>query len=71
MATEGMKSMLFVYTGNICRSPATEAVFRKLVADQNISDRQRIESAAISTYEIGNSPDYPGCCETQMSVCST
>ncbi|XP_020821516.1 low molecular weight phosphotyrosine protein phosphatase isoform X1 [Phascolarctos cinereus] len=60
MAAEGTRSVLFVCLGNICRSPIAEAVFRKLVADQNISDKWRIDSAATSAYEIGNSPDYRG-----------
>uniref|UniRef100_A0AC11DE66 Uncharacterized protein n=1 Tax=Ovis aries TaxID=9940 RepID=A0AC11DE66_SHEEP len=47
-------------TGNICRSPIAEAVFRKLVTDQSISDNWRIDSAATSTYELGNPPDYRG-----------
>uniref|UniRef100_A0A8W4FLI1 Low molecular weight phosphotyrosine protein phosphatase n=1 Tax=Sus scrofa TaxID=9823 RepID=A0A8W4FLI1_PIG len=46
--------------GNICRSPIAEAVFRKLVTDQNVSDNWRIDSAATSTYELGNPPDYRG-----------
>eukprot|EP00071_Canis_lupus_P024001 XP_013975698.1 low molecular weight phosphotyrosine protein phosphatase [Canis lupus familiaris] len=45
---------------NICRSPIAEAVFRKLVTDQKLSDNWRIDSAATSTYEIGNPPDYRG-----------
>ncbi|KAM9700485.1 low molecular weight phosphotyrosine protein phosphatase isoform 1-T1 [Dama dama] len=49
-----------VMSGNICRSPIAEAVFRKLVTDQNISDNWRIDSAATSTYELGNPPDYRG-----------
>uniref|UniRef100_A0AC11D1B2 Uncharacterized protein n=1 Tax=Ovis aries TaxID=9940 RepID=A0AC11D1B2_SHEEP len=50
-----------LYTeGNICRSPIAEAVFRKLVTDQSISDNWRIDSAATSTYELGNPPDYRG-----------
>uniref|UniRef100_F6UP37 Low molecular weight phosphotyrosine protein phosphatase n=1 Tax=Monodelphis domestica TaxID=13616 RepID=F6UP37_MONDO len=60
MAAEGTRSVLFVCLGNICRSPIAEAVFRKLVADQNISDKWSIDSAATSTYEIGNPPDYRG-----------
>ncbi|XP_005404390.1 PREDICTED: low molecular weight phosphotyrosine protein phosphatase isoform X3 [Chinchilla lanigera] len=60
MAESGLKSVLFVCLGNICRSPIAEAVFRKLVTDQNISDNWRIDSAATSTYEVGNPPDYRG-----------
>uniref|UniRef100_A0A8C5XZX4 Acid phosphatase 1 n=1 Tax=Microcebus murinus TaxID=30608 RepID=A0A8C5XZX4_MICMU len=45
---------------NICRSPIAEAVFRKLVTDQNVSEKWRIDSAATSGYEIGNPPDYRG-----------
>ncbi|KAK7811019.1 hypothetical protein U0070_024197 [Myodes glareolus] len=46
--------------GNICRSPIAEAVFRKLVTDENVSANWRIDSAATSTYEVGNPPDYRG-----------
>ncbi|XP_042528338.1 low molecular weight phosphotyrosine protein phosphatase isoform X3 [Dipodomys spectabilis] len=60
MAERSHKSVLFVCLGNICRSPIAEAVFRKLVADQNVSDDWRIDSAATSTYEVGNPPDYRG-----------
>ncbi|XP_045835351.1 low molecular weight phosphotyrosine protein phosphatase isoform X1 [Meles meles] len=48
------------FSCNICRSPIAEAVFRKLVTDQKLSDHWRIDSAATSTYEIGNPPDYRG-----------
>ncbi|XP_030888998.1 low molecular weight phosphotyrosine protein phosphatase isoform X1 [Mirounga angustirostris] len=60
MAEQLPKSVLFVCLGNICRSPIAEAVFRKLVTDQKLSDHWRIDSAATSTYEIGNPPDYRG-----------
>ncbi|XP_036118995.1 low molecular weight phosphotyrosine protein phosphatase isoform X3 [Molossus molossus] len=60
MAEQVPKSVLFVCLGNICRSPIAEAVFRKLVADQNVSDKWRIDSAATSTYEVGNPPDHRG-----------
>uniref|UniRef100_A0A8C0WI83 protein-tyrosine-phosphatase n=1 Tax=Castor canadensis TaxID=51338 RepID=A0A8C0WI83_CASCN len=43
------KSMLFVYLGNICRSPTAEVVFRKLVSDQNVWENWREDSAATST----------------------
>ncbi|XP_030781937.1 low molecular weight phosphotyrosine protein phosphatase [Rhinopithecus roxellana] len=60
MAEQATKSVLFVCLGNICRSPIAEAVFRKLVTDQNISENWRVDSAATSGYEIGNAPDYRG-----------
>uniref|UniRef100_A0A8C5MST5 Low molecular weight phosphotyrosine protein phosphatase n=1 Tax=Leptobrachium leishanense TaxID=445787 RepID=A0A8C5MST5_9ANUR len=46
--------------GNICRSPIAEAVFRKLATDEGVSNQWNIDSAATSTYEIGNPPDYRG-----------
>ncbi|NP_001088763.2 acid phosphatase 1 L homeolog [Xenopus laevis] len=60
MAQGSGKSVLFVCLGNICRSPIAEAVFRKLVTDAGISKEWTIDSAATSTYEIGNPPDYRG-----------
>ncbi|XP_058524310.1 low molecular weight phosphotyrosine protein phosphatase isoform X2 [Ochotona princeps] len=46
-----------VARGNICRSPIAEAVFRKLVTDQNVSDKWGIDSAAVSNWNVGRSPD--------------
>ncbi|XP_076612644.1 low molecular weight phosphotyrosine protein phosphatase isoform X1 [Chaetodon auriga] len=60
MATNGAKSVLFVCLGNICRSPIAEAVFRKMATDAGVVDKWRIDSAATSTYEIGNPPDHRG-----------
>ncbi|KAB0370209.1 hypothetical protein FD755_018171 [Muntiacus reevesi] len=60
MAEQVTKSVLFLCLGNICQSAIAEAVFRKLVTDQNISDNWRIDSAATSMYELGNPPDYRG-----------
>ncbi|XP_026800849.1 low molecular weight phosphotyrosine protein phosphatase isoform X2 [Pangasianodon hypophthalmus] len=60
MAAAGGKSVLFVCLGNICRSPIAEAVFRKMATESGVVDKWRIDSAATSTYEIGNPPDYRG-----------
>lgn len=49
-----MKSILFVCLGNICRSPMAEMIMKALLKDS--PHEIRIESAATSTYEIGNSP---------------
>lgn len=42
------------------RSPIAEAVFGKLVTDENVSDKGRIDSTATSTCEVGNPPDDGG-----------
>ncbi|KAK9954515.1 hypothetical protein ABG768_016570 [Culter alburnus] len=60
MAAPGGSSVLFVCLGNICRSPIAEAVFRKMATDSGVVDKWRIDSAATSTYEIGNPPDHRG-----------
>ncbi|XP_061667512.1 low molecular weight phosphotyrosine protein phosphatase isoform X1 [Syngnathoides biaculeatus] len=60
MAASSSKSVLFVCLGNICRSPIAEAVFRKMATDAGVVDKWRIDSAATSTYEIGNPPDHRG-----------
>uniref|UniRef100_A0A1A8MX85 Low molecular weight phosphotyrosine protein phosphatase n=3 Tax=Nothobranchius TaxID=28779 RepID=A0A1A8MX85_9TELE len=60
MADSDTKSVLFVCLGNICRSPIAEAVFRKMASDAGVADKWRIDSAATSTYEIGNPPDFRG-----------
>ena len=49
--------VLFVCHGNICRSPLAEAVFRHMVQAARVADRFEIDSAGISGYHEGESPD--------------
>ena len=49
-----MIKIMFVCHGNICRSPMAEFVFKKMVADKELSAEFIIESSATSTEEIGN-----------------
>jgi protein-tyrosine phosphatase len=50
-----MKKILFVWMGNICRSPMAEAIFRD--AFQKKQDQQfQVDSAATSRWEVGNPP---------------
>ncbi len=53
-----MPRILFVCHGNICRSPMAEYILKALVRARGLEDRYYIESAAVSTEEIGN-PIYP------------
>ena len=49
--------VLFVCMGNICRSPAGEIIFRKLVADAGRSADFEIDSAGTLDYHQGSPPD--------------
>jgi protein-tyrosine phosphatase len=50
--------VLFVCHGNICRSPMAEFILKALVKVYGLESQYYIESAAVSTEEIGN-PIYP------------
>ena len=50
--------VLFVCHGNICRSPMAEFILKALVRSRRQEGAWHIESAAVSTEEIGN-PIYP------------
>lgn len=54
--------VLFVCTGNICRSPMAEAVFRHLVNEAGLSDRFVIASAGTGNWHVGQRP-HPGTLE--------
>ena len=48
-----MVKVLFVCTGNICRSPTAEGVFRKLVDEAGLGARIGIDSAGTGAWHIG------------------
>jgi protein-tyrosine phosphatase len=50
-----MKKVLFVCTGNICRSPTAEGVLRHLAKDAGVDIH--VESAGTHDYHVGNAPD--------------
>jgi protein-tyrosine phosphatase len=51
-----MRSILFVCTANICRSPMAEGVLRKLLADEGLEDAVEIDSVGTHDYQIGKPP---------------
>ena len=52
-----MLSVVFVCTGNICRSPVAEVVFRHEVEAAGLADRVRVSSAGISGWHAGDGMD--------------
>lgn len=52
-----MKKVLFVCMGNICRSPAAEGVFTRLVDDAGLAGDFDIDSAGTIGYHAGERAD--------------
>jgi len=53
-----MVKLLFVCTGNICRSPTAEGVFRQTVRDAGLDARITTDSAGTHGYHVGEPPDH-------------
>ncbi len=49
--------VLFICMGNICRSPAAEIVFRKMVEEAGLAAAIHIDSAGTIGYHAGKGPD--------------
>ena len=51
---KGAVNIVFLCTGNICRSPMAEFIMKKLIGDCGLEDRFKISSAACTSEETGN-----------------
>ncbi|GAB3390719.1 low molecular weight protein-tyrosine-phosphatase [Amycolatopsis echigonensis] len=52
-----MPTLVFVCSGNICRSPMAELVFRKKLADAGLADAVRVSSAGTGPWHVGEAAD--------------
>jgi len=50
-------SVLFVCLGNICRSPAAEAIFISLLEQKGLKDSFMVDSAGTGSWHIGKKAD--------------
>jgi len=51
------KKILFVCTGNICRSPGAEAIFKRMAKNKGLGNQFEIDSAGLSAYHVGEPAD--------------
>ena len=49
--------ILFICMGNICRSPAAEAVFLKKISERGVDHRFEVDSAGTGAWHSGNRAD--------------
>lgn len=50
-------SVLFVCTGNICRSPTADGILRQLVSSAQLDEKVEVDSAGTQDYHAGQAPD--------------
>ena len=51
------KKILFVCLGNICRSPAAEAIFKQKIKDRDLENFFFVDSAGTGGWHVGNLAD--------------
>ena len=49
--------ILMVCTGNICRSPTAEGVFRQVLIESSLDEKASVDSAGTHGYHAGEPPD--------------
>lgn len=52
-----MIRVLFVCTGNICRSPMAEGIFRRMIAERKLLGHFEVDSAGTGPWHVGEATD--------------
>jgi protein-tyrosine phosphatase len=52
-----MVRVLFVCTGNICRSPISQGVFENILRREGLEEEVFVDSAGTGTWHVGSPPD--------------
>ena len=52
-----VKKILFVCLGNICRSPASEGIFKQKIKDRHLENLFFVDSAGTGGWHVGNLAD--------------
>jgi protein-tyrosine phosphatase len=60
-----MYKILFVRTGNICRSPTAEGVLRSYIQQHSLDETIFVDSAGTHGYHVGEKPDSRSCLMAQ------
>ena len=63
-------AVLFVCSGNICRSPTAEAVMRHLVDEAGLSDEIEVDGAGTGAWHVGDPPDERATARPQRGAAS-
>lgn len=53
-----MNKILFVCTGNICRSPTAEAIAKHYIALKRLNTQIHVASAGLQGHHVGDLPDH-------------
>src|SRR3954469_24256632 len=57
MVDDGRLRICFVCSGNICRSPMAEVVFRHLATEAGLAHRVEVDSAGTGNWHLGEAAD--------------